>query len=135
VTDLVEFLRARVAEDEQVALAAPQDAWSNEYAEFQCRGGEVFDHVLRHDPARTLREAEAKLRILDAFEAKVDRRQVLGVMHDAELAKGDEYAPELVAVMGQGIAANIWARHLYWVIQVMALPYSDHEEFKDEWRP
>lgn len=155
MTDLAEFLHARYDERAAKARAALHDGegrWKQAdplrypgLIEDERRETVVYDegrpseeqaaHIAENDPAGVLREVEAKRRILDAFEAKVDRRQVLGVMHDAELAKGDEYAPELVAVMGQGIAANIWARHLYWVIQVMALPYSDHEEFKDEWRP
>lgn len=71
MTDLVEFLRQRIAEDEHKARAA-QDAgrdgrgWFEEGAMTDA-GFEDFDAALiaSHSPARVVREVEAKRRIVE----------------------------------------------------------------------
>jgi hypothetical protein len=135
MTDLVEFLRARLDEDERAACEAGQDAFSDEYGEFRSRGGELFAHVLRHDPARVLREVEAKRRILNAYTAQVAERQRSGVLHDAEMATGGEDSLDVAALMGEGIRANTWISHLGWVLRVLAAAYADHPDYRQEWKP
>jgi hypothetical protein len=88
VTDLVEFLRARAAEDE---------AWAQ-------------NPECDQDPDRLLREVEAKRRIIERYERQT--------------AKASESAME---------EDRAWT--LAPVLLDLALPYVDHEEFKDEWRP
>lgn len=81
MTDLAEFLRARLDEDAAVARAAPADSieategmWETKYlvlhdnaqttvtAEMDAR---LAEHIARHDPARVLAEVEAKRRIVE----------------------------------------------------------------------
>lgn len=108
---LVEFLRARLDEDEHAAKEAPQSEWDSEYAEFRARGGETFDHVLRHDPARVLREVEAKRRILEQCEL------ALSFEHPIPRDK-----------VGDAALASM-------TVAFLALPYADHAEYDESWRP
>ena len=90
MSDLVEFLRARLDEDEATARAATVGPWTVNDPEFAEAirsadgvdvvaggrwGGEapVFAstedalHIARHDPARVLAETEAKRRLVDGI--------------------------------------------------------------------
>lgn len=117
---LVEFLRARLDEDEQAARAASGPKARYPYwalSEWQGReephsligqgtpehptvlGHFTYDpiftthaeHIVRHDPARVLAEVEAKRRIV--FEVAMP------------------------------------------VLALLALPYADHPDYREEWRP
>ncbi|MFF3128521.1 DUF6221 family protein [Streptomyces sp. NPDC057908] len=93
--DLVQFLRDRLDEDEQTARAASWDEWDSSH--WTARHREQYDgrwvvvdhaeegvtdvtphaaddaavaqHIARYDPARVLREVEAKRRIIDGHTA------------------------------------------------------------------
>lgn len=141
MTDLIEFLRTRLDEDEQTARdalhadAVNPGVWTTEHHNSathsepnRChiaedRSGnywsvahEVFipnaEHMARHDPARVLAEVDAKRRLVSMFAPK------LGEDVEAELAKGND-----LPWMGQQALA------------VLALPYSDHPDYREEWRP
>jgi hypothetical protein len=131
--DLVEFLLARLAEDEQAALAAAAphkaarewwvDPWydgTGDRADIRTRLGIITsgtggfeavpaEHVARHDPARVLAEVEAKRRIVDAF-----------VRHDEESSDPCE---------------SCWAQGLGEALRLLALPYADHPECHPSWLP
>lgn len=66
MSGLTEFLRARLDEDKQAARRA-LDWWDSdrEAGYFEWPSREASTHVARHDPARVLREVEAKRRMLD----------------------------------------------------------------------
>lgn len=83
MTALVEFVEARLTDDERVALAATRNAWTvdrwtNDHGveftvvadydmgapAFAIKSGADAAHIARHDPARVLREVAAKRRIL-----------------------------------------------------------------------
>jgi hypothetical protein len=154
VTDLVEFMRARLDEDEQVALAAAQKsdrAWRYTVIPGEPAGQSLdlsdervlivdwtdddellppeAEHIARHDPARVLREVEAKRRILDLHPITTDvitdpevyvktERQPFGCRTDHEFYDGE--------TAGFGYCETL---------KLLALPYADHEEFNEEWRP
>lgn len=112
MADLIEFLRARFAEDERVARAAGWHVWclgegvgvvlarsNGRFVAERCREYDAT-HIARHDPARVLREVEAKGRIVDYIEV----------------------------VMSHG-------RHDHELLGALALPYSDHADYREEWRP
>ncbi|MFJ1900480.1 DUF6221 family protein [Streptomyces sp. NPDC088115] len=132
--ELVQFLRGRLDEDEKTARAATPGQWSadNEaYAESIHGpsnaavvsggrwGGEasVFEstedalHIARHDPDRVLREVEAKRMILERF---------------AELS-GEDWKPSAPRV--------VRLQELRDSVRCLALPYADHPEYQDAWRP
>ena len=118
MSDLVEFLLARIAEDEEAARAAvdqgtprwavggggeyvhPDPPPGNSYVATGPWGGGLgpaADHIARHDPARVLAECEAKRRIVEWMSAW----------------------QQDVAVEG---------------LRLVALPYADHPDYRDEWR-
>jgi hypothetical protein len=85
--------------------------------------------ALVHDPARVLREVEAKRRILDLHPITTDvitdpevyvktERQPFGCRTDHEFYDGE--------TAGFGYCETL---------KLLALPYADHEEFNEEWRP
>jgi hypothetical protein len=126
MTTLTEFLLARIAEDETVANQARDDGdgrWSTgSHPSDECRiegdnmivydeGGHTeaqASHIARHDPARVLAECEAKRRIVEshAYDEGFE-----GCVHDM---KDDWPCPTLC---------------------LLALPYADHADYRDEWRP
>lgn len=134
---LADFLRARLDEEEAAALAASDGPWTAwragrvgglghlEHAVMrpgQKAGSRApiaaaswvdAEHVARHDPARALREIEAKRGLLSlrdrlSYGAEVDT--------SALMLRGGAYVLE-VAVQ--------WA----------ALAYADHPDYREEWRP
>ena len=73
---LVEFLKARLDEDERIAKAGSEPGgpvWPNSDSETRTP---QMEHARRHDPARVLAEVEAKRRILDEHEPR--RRDARG---------------------------------------------------------
>jgi hypothetical protein len=126
-SDLIAFLKARLAEDAVLAAAASPGPWrvnaeSDEVlavdditvAEgFALSGRQLratTEHIARWHPLRVVAEAEAKRQAVDHYE------RIRAVTKDEEpylLAEG--------AVRKQ--------------IQIMALPYANHPDYRQEWRP
>ncbi len=129
---LIKFLRARLAEDEQAARAAigrlggewvaygsrvevagdTRDAQVFEYTVCFDEGSpspEQADHIARHDPARVLRDVEAKRRLLVQFELRGN--SVRSVVRPS--------------------TGGVWDD----LLRILALPYADHEDYRPEWRP
>ncbi|TDB87619.1 hypothetical protein E1264_14135 [Actinomadura sp. KC216] len=129
--DLVEFLRDRLARDEQIAQAcagAPWKAAPSGTVNTDPSGGEdeaepafvataengaYAEHIARHDPSRTLREVAAARQIIDDYEKET-----------WILAQGGR-APEVGAAHA--------ARES--VLRLLALPYAAHPAYQEEWRP
>lgn len=132
--ELAAFLRARWDEEEQAALAvpvgrptcAPPAHWSTgadpggekrwvlgTHEDIDARTPEAAEHIARHDPARTLAEVEAKRRILDHCAD----------MLRPDSAWGGPTGPE-------DIDPGAW-----YVLRLLSLPYADHPDYRDEWRP
>jgi hypothetical protein len=115
---LVEFLSARLDEDEAAALAATPDeldredgitdSWDDPYGEIQNRDSVSFLHIQRWSPKRVLAQVEAKRRIVAECVA------ILSV-------KWWEYedAPDLAHV----------------TLELLALPDADHPDYREEWKP
>lgn len=134
--NITEFLAARLAEDEQIARTATRGGWGMavdepsertwliisydeelEEAALICEGdregGGVYHtedaaHIVSHDPARVLREIEAKRAILAEYTDYV------------AMWEEEREAPD-------GVGA------LQAVIAHMSAVYSDHPDFKEEW--
>ncbi|WP_309049095.1 DUF6221 family protein [Streptomyces sp.] len=132
--DLVQWLGAQLDEDERIARVASSGPWSVDNATYAETiyavdgtavvgggrwGGEasVFDsaedalHIAAHDPARVLREIDAKRQALAHFE----RIQ--------QLTKRDIEA----YVLAEGAVSK--------QIQIMATAYADRPGYREEWRP
>lgn len=117
--DILAFLRARLDEDEQLALSASPGPWrpDDEHDEVLAADGIVVaegfalsgqqlratvDHIARHDPTRVLAEVDAKRRIVTAYE------------------NYDNDAPELDVPES--------------VLRLLALPYASHPNYEECWR-
>jgi hypothetical protein len=91
VTDLVTFIRARLAEREALAKACSGDEWA--------ASGDVALHAAANDPAYVLRDIAAKRAIVDAYENAVDIQDqppyTAGLAYAiAEIATVDEDHPD-----------------------------------------
>jgi hypothetical protein len=118
--ELVAFLRARLDEDERIARLNTRRI-NPRRGEWALVGNEVRDdanvlvvrhtwpnegeHIARWDPARVLAEVEARRRILEEWGKQSD--------------DDDQYAY---------LAGPI-------IPQLLALPYADHPDYREEWRP
>ncbi|MEU2730085.1 DUF6221 family protein [Streptomyces griseoviridis] len=132
--ELVEWLGAQLDEDERIARAAGGDAWrrqehaSDTVAIYDSKGEPVvYDegwpteeqraHIAAYDPARVLREIDAKRRVLrDLASAEVALRATEPGRGPHELMTG---------------ATNSWRA----VVKVLAAVYADRPGYLAEWRP
>lgn len=115
--DLIEFLRARLDEDQRTADAAAEESgvdWY--YGNDAVRARREDDmiatgsqdilepgygkHIARHDPARVLADIEAKRRIIDDTWGGPDHE-------------------------------DMWLHHL----RLLAAVYADHPDYREKWRP
>jgi hypothetical protein len=114
MSDLVEFLRARLDEDEQAARATSDGAWFTQRTLETNLSAAVADaaFIARSTPKRMLAEVEAKRRMLtDLYpEIKADGETILGEWGDDPCDRD-------------------------MVLYLLALPYADHPDYRDEWRP
>lgn len=140
--DLISFVKARLDEDEAtastaMAVAAPPWRWAEQsgplkyglVGDHPVQAGQdawvvpsaapdiyphrdTAAHIARHDPARVLREVEVKRRLLDWLD-QID-----------QWLERDDLAWHRL----EGAVDIDHARRL------LALPYADHEDFKEEWR-
>ncbi|MEU6437460.1 DUF6221 family protein [Streptomyces albidoflavus] len=147
--DLIAFLRARLREDEAAAVAP--ETWSA-FEENESTGTRRVDvdhsfervvactlawrgvHVARHDPARVLREIDAKRRLLELHA--IVHRDAYWLDEDGE--EGTDEVP----VCGHCIPRNSYLPHHAALPQgpcttvlLLALPYADHPDYRAEWRP
>jgi hypothetical protein len=120
---LVQFLRARLDDDEQAArrvesswrqigetgvIVASDGARAEECANGNWTG--VAEHIVRHDPARVLAGIDGRRRIVDDYAYYTS----IGGHTDAERGRTEG---------------------LTYAVQCLALPYAGHLDFRDEWRP
>jgi hypothetical protein len=125
--DLVEFLRDRLDEDERQARAAMiyQDAnWRVEISgiittsaetDVYTDDRELAEHIARHDPARVLADVEAKREIVEQHALVGDGAVCLSYCHTRTPGEAQPW-PCLT-------------------LRLLALPYVDHPEYQEEWKP
>lgn len=89
------------------------------------------DHVVRWNPARALREIDAKRQVIAKYIKAVERMAELASLCERLKADGkDTFMPEMDR------ATAIHRRDvLYEVLQLHALPYADRPGYKESWRP
>lgn len=132
MTDLVEFLLARVAEDEAVAAApAPReqgddgDFWFDGRSESQwhtarcgLRMGEYMEPCQCDARTRVALECAAKRRVAAAF-----------VQIDA-MARDMSANDSTLAIQAYGTAQGLRT-----ALRLLALPHADHPDYEEAWRP
>lgn len=127
MSDLVEFLLARLDEDERVAgFANPEGAARTEAVNRSpaCYSGDVLI-VGRISAARVLAEVAAKRRIVDAYLAERVRRDAFQAV-GARAVEDDAQATRR-----RSSAAR--CRGLEIAVEFLALPHAEHPDFRKEW--
>jgi hypothetical protein len=132
---LAEFLLARIDEDETVARESfyeGQHWYAEEESVQSWPGGEDDDrvwmadrkrdaqHVVNWQPVRVLAECEAKRGVVGLLAIAEEQYQAtrLGAADYADVAR-----------------AQITRDALLRAVQFLALPYADHPDYREEWRP
>jgi Family of unknown function (DUF6221) len=137
--DLITFLRARLDEDEAWARSAAEfnaTEWDNPSTGVVSTGADGLDgllatsdrglagHIARHDPARVLAEVDAKRRIIDLHHTKV-----FETVHGSP-EFGHDFWCEVCHVPSDQ-RGRTWCLTL----RLLALPYADHPDYREDWRP
>lgn len=127
---LVEFLRARLDEDEEAARNATEGPWFADHPEpkhwgddpesalivrgkvlcildNQYGGSLCADHIVRHDPTRVLAEVAAKRGVIDLYE---------------------------IASASPELDRDAWLV-LTETLKLLALPSASHPDYDERWRP
>jgi hypothetical protein len=124
--NLDEFLLARIAEDKRIAtdaaLASGREEWTGSDAPAPGPPDDrATEHVTRHDPARVLAECTAKRGLVLACRNIRPDLSFLGArprgLVDFPLSPSDQH--QLAAL----------------TLALLALPYANHSEYRQEWRP
>ena len=111
--DLVAFLRARLDDSEQVAKAALAGWGTMPFGRSSGTGinAEALLHAALHSPARVLREVAAKRKVMDEY---AEALRILDGFRETGYEEGRREALELAC-------------------RAIALPYADHENYREEW--
>jgi hypothetical protein len=137
--DLTTFLRARLDEDEQTARAAAEELGADWYyddgfvlarreGDQVVTGSQDFlerergEHIARHDPARVLADVEAKRQIIEQHKPAT-------VSYLPSRERGCVTCSTAQTWDAQANEANCQT------LCLLALPYADHPDYRDEWRP
>ncbi|MFB7162349.1 DUF6221 family protein [Streptomyces sp. NPDC056242] len=133
--DLVQWLGEQLDEDARVARRAGDSfrqigetgvivATDGDRAE-ECASANwagIAEHIVKHDPARVLREIDAKrqlLRKVFEYEAMIDSEW--GCSHDADAIR-------------TGLCSETQPNDVE-ALRLLALPYADRPGYREEWRP
>lgn len=98
-----------IAEKErEKGLPVVSDRWRGETV-----GTRIAPHIAAHDPARVLREIDARRKLVERYERALENRRA----HPDDLAS----AGALLALHG--------------AVKLLALPYADRDGYQESWRP
>ncbi|MDX3549527.1 DUF6221 family protein [Streptomyces europaeiscabiei] len=135
--ELVQWLGEQLDEDERIARAATPGPWTQsgigEYgwgvsfsrpgagveAEDSEQGRADAEHIAAHDPARVLREIDAKRRILAEC----------AYWHGKLAKEAADPSPVPFPTLGEVLDA------VTPILRALALPYADRPGYQEGWRP
>lgn len=127
MTDLRDFLLARIDEEEAAATALPGPVWSYSASGVGPTGShlimhpvglELSTHVAKYDPSRVQKECRAKRLILREHHALIGQLVTDG---EAPVNK-----PRCAICSGR-----VWPCK---TVEALSLPYTQHKDFREEWR-
>ncbi|HEX2075579.1 MAG TPA: DUF6221 family protein [Geodermatophilus sp.] len=124
MTELVDFLLARIAEDKRIAAdaaAADGGQWTVDDLPARLDARDAATHAAHQDPARVLAECAAKRQIVLSCREAAPDTHFLGVR---PTGMPDFYLPP----QNQHQLAAL-------TLALLALPYADHPEYQEWWRP
>lgn len=148
--ELHEFLLARIAEDEKVARLAPErmverleqqgEAIARSYGDPQPPEDDVSladamwwtakdaaDWIRRHNPTRVLAECEAKRRIVEQYAEYLSTVRAYRSPRWADAMNEQDKQDARQAEARHRVAED--------VARLLALPYADHPQYDEAWRP
>jgi hypothetical protein len=152
MTGIVEFLTARLNEDEQTARAATgkyrSPTWRVDgddetlliYPDDGSTGftfdGPIAPHIARHDPARVLADVAAKRKIVEMHRPQY-------VSDDPDKHYGSHYeviGSREILVRDEEPHLPNWCRTCQELspcptVRQLALPHADHPDYDPAWRP
>ena len=141
IMTLIEFLLARIAEDEAMARTVADggsgqwQSWNRSWDPEPVRdiatdGNRIAsvpttldEFMCRHDPARVLAECEAKRRIV---EYAIEVADYEGAVISLEFGSADLHAQPIAMAVKETMDD---------VLELLALPYADHPDYLPEWKP
>ncbi|GGV45493.1 DUF6221 family protein [Streptomyces spectabilis] len=134
-----QWLRDQLNEDERIAkraagrssewrLARPLD--DEEAGDASLLRPVELEHAERHDPARVLREIDAKRKVIAAHATAAKRVEELTTLVARLRAEGQD---DLMATMKQETAIH-QRDVLHGVLCLLALPYAGRPGYREEWR-
>lgn len=153
MTTLSAFMLARITEDEAAARAAAELAetpWratygrqvetaregylvtpEDEHSYTTAPSDAVGEHIARHDPARVLAECAAKRRIVE------DHFLMDGGAPETYPYMAEGYGEPRIVYPGCAVCHRDASpsRHGCDTVRVLAVPYADHPDYLEEWRP
>lgn len=147
--ELARWYGEQLDEDEQIARGADPGPWKSDslgrHDQSAIKLGAPtsliqFDgsraaangmHVARHDPARVLREIDAKRQVITSHAELVEKVTELSAIRGRLSAQGRN------TVMTDGeLESAIHQRDaLLGVLRLLALPHADRPGYREEWRP
>ncbi|MGW3191619.1 DUF6221 family protein [Streptomyces ardesiacus] len=130
MVDLVEWLREQLDEDERTARATIWDGSGNKLDweliasatidvggdEFYVGDRTIANHMMAWEPARVLREIDAKRRLLDLHREAEDPQEMQDYCTTCEVTGNYPYFP-------------------CQTLRLLALPYADRPGYRPEWQP
>lgn len=125
--ELVEFLRARLDEDERAALAVEIPSGMS-WFEWAHRFGFALMNVVRHDPQRVLTDVEAKRRIVDEHQRHEPYGDDIVVCSMCGPTEDEVFRIENYPQYSGGA----WPCR---TIRLLALPFAGHPDYDESWRP
>jgi hypothetical protein len=131
MTDLVEFVRACLDDDERVAQAVDPRGWieATEEGHWNEFNQTEIDHIARHDPARVLAEVAAKRAILDLHAITVTKVATAPFDPDTGEPREPEYEVEC-AVCGW---VNDDPTSGCETLRLLAQPFAGRPGWREEW--
>lgn len=143
--DLVEWLREQLDEDDRIARGTgqPGTSWQGLEMDGELRDdanagtvayiprAETRAHIARHDPARVLREIDAKRQVLATHTITVEKVDAPPFDSFTGTRNPDEYTVTC-AVCGWSSDDPTSA---CLTLRLLALPYADRPGYRDDWRP
>ena len=125
---LTEFLMARIAEDEAAARDGGADAMTGHRWKHlpEAAYNEIQSTVLANS-RRVLAECEAKRRIVEEY----------GELRSTVMAYRSPRWQDAMNEQDKQERSKAGARHAVAerFLRILALPYADHQDYRDEWRP
>ncbi|CAL9314009.1 DUF6221 family protein [Streptomyces sp. SudanB91_2054] len=143
--ELVVWLRAQLDEDERIARATEWDGSGNRLSwelaasatidvgedEFYAGDRTIANHVVEHDPARVLREIDAKRQLLAVHELTFTEA-LMGEQFDLN---GVRLPPDLDVTCKVCGPVHRLPAYACATVCLLALPYADRPGYREEWRP